>query len=275
MPELPEVETIARQLIASGLEGLTIEALQVDWEKTVAPFSGTEFSTHLCGCTLKHIGRYGKWLMFGLSSGKTVMIHLRMSGSFSFEAGAHDRLCITFEGGRKLYYADPRKFGRWRLVDQPEQIVGTLGPDALTPEFTLAGFQEALSGKTRMIKAVLLDQSIVAGIGNIYADEALWLAKIHPQQPSETLTATECKRLHQAVQQVLQEGVKNRGTSLGDGKSNYRDVEGVAGGNGAEVQAYGRSGKPCHGCGKPLEKITVAQRSTTYCKRCQPLRKIR
>ncbi len=269
MPELPEVETIARQLRARGVEGREILRVKVNWAPMVEPSSAAAFSTQVHGTTIDQISRVGKWMMFSLSSGQTIMIHLRMAGSFSMEAGQYDRLVLTLSDELSLYYRDTRKFGRWKLVDDPQVILDKLGPDALTRQFSPTYFREAMRKRHRMIKPLILDQSIVAGLGNIYADEALWEAKVHPERRSDSLDEAERSTLFKAIKHVLSLGVKNRGTSLGDGKTNYRDVDGASGGHREEVKAYGRSGKPCERCGISLEKMVVAQRGSTFCPVCQ------
>lgn len=269
MPELPEVETIVRQLRARGVEGREILSVEVAWARTVEPLSVTAFSKQIRGTTIDGISRVGKWMLFSLSSGKTIMVHLRMAGSFSMEAGSHDRLILKLSEGLVLHYRDTRKFGRWKLVDNPNEILGKLGPDALTRQFTQKYFRETMRARHRMVKPLILDQAIVAGLGNIYADEALWEAGIHPERLSDSLGDAELEKLFKAIKHVLSIGVKNRGTSLGDGKTNYRDVEGRSGGHRKEVKAYGRAGKPCGRCGTLLEKTVVAQRGTTFCPVCQ------
>lgn len=269
MPELPEVETIARQLRARGVEGREILSVKINWARTVEPLSPASFARKIRGTTITSISRVGKWMLFSLSSGKTIMIHLRMAGSFSMDAGPHDRIVLKLSEGLTLYYRDTRKFGRWRLVDDPGTVLEKLGPDALTRRFTLRYFSDAMQRRNRMIKPLILDQSVVAGLGNIYADEALWESKIHPERLSSSLDETELETLYRAIRHVLKIGVANRGTSLGDGKTNYRDVEGESGGHREKVKAYGRSGKPCERCGTLLEKTVVAQRGTTYCPNCQ------
>jgi formamidopyrimidine-DNA glycosylase len=271
MPELPEVETIVRQLRSRGIEGRQILAVRVNWARTVEPLSAARFSKELRGTTIDRISRTGKWMLFSLSSGRTLMVHLRMSGSFSMSPGAYDRITVKLSDGLTLHYRDTRKFGRWKLMDDPEVVLGKLGPDALTPRFSLKYFSEIMGNRHRMIKPLILDQSIVAGLGNIYADEALWEARIHPERLSDALTHAEHDALFKAIRHVLKVGVRNRGTSLGDGKTNYRDVEGASGGHREKVKAYGRAGKPCERCGTPLEKIIVMQRGTTYCPTCQAI----
>lgn len=270
MPELPEVETIVRQLCARGVEGRRIESVRVDWPRTIEPLSPAVFSERIVGASLDALERVGKWMLFALSTGETILVHLRMSGSFSLTPGPYDRLVLMLSGGLVLYYADPRKFGRWRLVDDPGVVLDALGPDALSSEFTCAGFRVAMRRHRRMTKPLLLDQSVVAGLGNIYADEALWEAQIHPETRSDMLTDMALDRLYVAIVKVLRNGVENRGTSLGAGRSNYRDVEGVAGANREEVKVYGRAGQSCPRCGAVLKKSVVAQRGTTHCPGCQP-----
>ena len=271
MPELPEVETIVRQLRARGAEGREVLSVKVNWARTVEPFSISTFSKQIRGTTIDEISRVGKWMLFSLNSGKTIMIHLRMSGSISISPSAHDRIVLKLSDGLTLHYRDTRKFGRWKLVDDPEVVLDKLGPDALTPRFSPKYFSAAMGKRHRMIKPLILDQSIVAGLGNIYADEALWESQIHPERLSDTLSDAELATLHKAIKQVLKVGVRNRGTSLGDGKTNYRDVEGASGGHRAQVKAYGRTGKPCKRCGSLLEKMVVAQRGTHFCPVCQAL----
>ncbi len=270
MPELPEVETIASQLRSRGVEGKTILSVQVNWAPTIEPYSPEQFSTAVTGCAIDQIYRVGKWLLFSLSSGQTLMVHLRMAGSFSLERGSHDRVVVELSDGLTLYYRDTRKFGRWKLVDDPQEILKKLGPDALTRQFSLCYFSKKMESR-RIIKPLLLDQSVVAGLGNIYVDEALWAAKIHPERCAASLSAEELAILFSSIKKVLRQGIKNRGTSLGAGKTNYRQVDGETGENRGEVKAYGKGGQPCARCGKPLEKKVVAQRGTTFCPVCQQI----
>lgn len=269
MPELPEVETIVQQLRKRRVEGRKILGVEVFWAPTVEPLSVTDFSRRIVGTRIEGISRYGKWMLFTLSSGKTLMVHLRMAGSFSMEQGTHDRLVVKLSDKQTLYYRDSRKFGRWKLVDNPQVILARLGPDALTRRFSFNYFETQLKHRSRMIKPLLLDQSVIAGLGNIYVDEALWKAQMHPQRSSNSLTSDEAATLFKAIKHVLRVGVKNRGTSLGVGKTNYRDVDGEAGGHRGRVKAYGRAGMPCERCAEPLQKIFVAQRGTTFCPNCQ------
>jgi len=269
MPELPEVETIVRQLREYGVEGRTIRSVDVLWARTVEPLPVDRFRRELVGDTILRIDRVGKWVMLVLTSGRFLMIHLRMSGSFSTSPGSHDRLVLFLSGEMVLYYRDTRKFGRWKLVEDPSTVLDALGPDALTRDFNLRYFTAVMRGKHRRIKPLLLDQSVVAGLGNIYADEALWEAGIHPERWSDSLEDGELRTLCAAIRHVLRIGIRNRGTSLGKGRTNYRDLKGRSGGHRAEVNAYGRTGEPCKRCGVALERIIVGQRSTHFCPHCQ------
>jgi formamidopyrimidine-DNA glycosylase len=273
MPELPEVETIVRQLRSRGVEGRTIVSVSVAWPRSVEPLSPDQFSGLLVGSTIEQISRVGKWMILSLGTGRSLMIHLRMSGSFSMSPGSHDRIVMQLSDGLTLYYRDTRKFGRWKLVDDPRDMLDKLGPDALTRSFSKRYFVDLMHRRNRSIKALLLDQTVVAGIGNIYADEALWESGIHPGRSSSSLSDAELEALHRAIKHVLRVGVANRGTSLGEGKTNYRDVEGASGGHRAVVKAYGRTGLPCVRCGTALTRITVAQRGTHICPECQKIKK--
>ena len=269
MPELPEVETIVRQLKALGVEGRTILQTKVRWKPTIGSMSIQDFCQTLQNSQLSEVKRTGKWIHCLLSNGKHLFIHLRMSGSFSQSPGKHDRVVLKLSGGITLYYQDTRKFGRWYLVNHPNEVLSKLGPDALSKKFT-SNYLNTLSQKSkRGIKALLLDQSCVAGLGNIYVDEALWESKIHPEQKSNTLQENEILRLYDSIRTVLEIGIRNQGTSLGLAKTNYKDVYGQAGKNTEKVKAYGRQGLPCLRCQTPLEKIKVAQRGTSYCPVCQ------
>jgi formamidopyrimidine-DNA glycosylase len=235
----------------------------------VEPLSAAAFSRRIRGAVIHEISRYGKWMIVPLDTGKTLMIHLRMSGGFSTSPGPCDRMVLRLSGGLSLYYRDTRKFGRWKLVDDPGEILGRLGPDALGRRFTGRYFKDLCARRHRAVKPLLLDQAAIAGLGNIYVDEALWKAKIHPERRANTLSEAEMEALYKAIRRVLRIGVENRGTSLGNGRTNYRDVEGASGGHRQKVKAYGRAGQACARCGTELQRIIVAQRGTTFCPQCQ------
>ena len=268
MPELPEVETIRRQLCAAGVERRKITVVEIDWHRLCEPYTPAQFRTKLLNRRIEKIDRHGKWLIFKLDAKENLLVHLRMTGGFHLTRGAlkkekHDRAVIRLTGGLNLHFRDSRKFGRWKLAAVPEQ----LGPDALT--VTEKQFTGALTKKKKQLKALLLDQTFIAGVGNIYADESLFEAKLNPLRNSATLTAGEQKKLYRAVRNVIHAGVKNKGTSLGDGQGNYTDLNGESGGHLEKVKVYGRADKPCPACKTPLTKTTVTQRTTVFCPQCQ------
>ncbi|MBL7016370.1 MAG: bifunctional DNA-formamidopyrimidine glycosylase/DNA-(apurinic or apyrimidinic site) lyase [Kiritimatiellales bacterium] len=290
MPELPEVETIRRQLCTAGVKGRTIEQVTISWPRTVEPLSPAAFSKRVSGKTIERLSRHGKWLIFELNDIDNLLVHLRMTGGFYLSEGAlkkgpHDRAIFQLSGGMNLHFRDPRKFGRFRLAAFP---LG-LGPDAL--EITARPFFHSTNGReaglpkagrqrnevkwqtleksNRMLKPLLLDQSFIAGVGNIYADEALFEARLNPERRAGTLNDDEKLALYMAVTNVIRSAVENGGTSLGDGQGNYVDLKGNSGGHREKVKVYGRAGQPCVECGATLEKITLAQRSTVFCAHCQ------
>lgn len=273
MPELPEVETIVRQL-RPYLLGRRFETVVVLWERTVACPTAAEFCLSLQGAALTTVERRGKFLSLGLDSGHTWLIHLRMTGKFRLhetpplEANhPHLRAWFRFDDGTRLDFLDPRKFGRFYLVENPTTVTGRLGPEPLAPEFTVAWLSNALARRRGEIKRLLLDQRFIAGLGNIYVSEALWRAGIHPLRPANTLSAAEAERLHAAIVNVLAEGVENGGTSLADRQYVYPD-----GGLGTQqhyLAVYDREGQQCPRCGYLLERIIQAQRSTFFCPVCQ------
>jgi len=268
MPELPEVETIRRQLCTAGVKGRVVEKVLIDWPRTVDPLSPAVFCKKITGRTIERLSRHGKWLIFELDSEDNLLVHLRMTGGFYLSSGAlkkgtYDRAILQLSGGLNLHFRDPRKFGRMRLGVFP---LG-LGPDAM--EIGARQFFQTLEKTNRGLKTLLLDQSFIAGVGNIYADEALFEARLHPLRKAGTLTDDEMLALYNAVTHVIRSAVENGGTSLGDGQGNYTDLNGNSGGNSDKANAYGRAGLPCVVCKNPLEKITVAQRATVFCAHCQ------
>jgi formamidopyrimidine-DNA glycosylase len=269
MPELPEVETIVRQLKSLKIEGRTILDVKVMWDPMVNPLNKNEFIKQLISKKIKTIQRVGKWIHFKLSCELHLLIHLRMAGSFSQITGKYDRISLHFNDNLSLFYHDTRKFGRWLLVKNPESIFNNLGPDIFSNEFNCKYFEKQIKKRKWKIKQVLLDQSILAGIGNIYADEALWESQIHPERFCNTLLLSEIKCLYISIKNVLTRGIENQGTSLGKGKTNYRDLNGKSGQNKEKVNAYGRGGFPCLRCQTELKKIKLAQRGTTFCPKCQ------
>nr|BBH90852.1 formamidopyrimidine-DNA glycosylase [Thermosporothrix sp. COM3] len=303
MPELPEVEYTARQL-RSALVGATIREVHLFWERTIGYPDVPTFLAEIAGRTIEGIRRRGKYLILDLSGNLFLSIHRRMTGnllllpagwtldtslrerdpavwntkgptfrldsasglSYSHELN-YCRACLVFEDGRCLLYTDLRKFGRFELWEREREAeaFAQLGPEPLNGEFTVEGFASALAKRKGPIKQVLLDQLVVAGVGNIYADEALFYAGIHPLRSAASLNTDEVKALHTGIVTVLTQSIEHGGTSFSD----YRDLWGEAGDNYNHVQVYKQDGKPCSRCGSLIERIIVAQRSTHYCPSCQ------
>lgn len=265
MPELPEVETIVRQL-RCRIRGKTIASVRVCWPRTVAG-SRAEFTRRLRGMTVARVTRRGKYIGVEGADGTFFTIHLRMTGKLVGELDAvdrrHQRLRFTFADGSKLHFVDARKFGRLRLWPCRGDSCPGLGPEPLRPAAVLAALRRL---KTRRpIKSVLLDQSVLAGIGNIYADESLFLAGIHPQRPLSGLSGNEILRLSRSVPRVLRAAIGRRGTTL----RNYRTIAGGSGENQEHLNVYGRAGEACFVCGAQVEKIRINGRSSHYCPSCQ------
>ena len=273
MPELPEVETIRQSLRLGGPENpplldSVIVSTQVYWERSLATPSVTEFQTRIQGQRIAEIGRRGKFLDFQLSQDH-LLIHLRMSGDLQIESiitpvHQHHRLTLDLisETGRmRLAFNDPRKFGRVWLLTDPSEVLGSLGPEPLDPDFTPQDFYQALTARRRQLKPLLLDQTFLAGLGNIYADEALHLARLHPLSQSNLLTPLQAEELWRSIRQTLQEGIRSNGASIdwvyrgGDFQNHFR--------------VYQRTGEPCPNCGAAIQRIVVGQRSTHFCPRCQ------
>lgn len=273
MPELPEVEVIARGL-HEQLAGQRIVEVAVRWPRTIARPPADVFAAQLVGRTVQRVWRRGKFLVLDLTPSKHLVVHLRMTGQFlvcrgagSLEADAHTHVSITFASGCLLHFRDVRKFGRFALVDDPAEVLGALGPEPLSDGFTPESLAAILHGRRRQIKPALLDQTVVAGLGNIYVDEALWEARIHPLRPAHTLTVDELVRLHRAIRLVLAQAIANRGTTFRD----YRDAQNRPGGNQRALAVYGRKGAPCPRCGAPIVRTVVGQRGTHFCPVCQVL----
>lgn len=271
MPELPEVETVARSLEAQ-LVGRTIIGLaKLDWPRMLTP-PAPDFAALVSGRRIEAIGRRAKWLLLTLDGGWTLAIHLRMSGHLLVAEPAaadapHVHFALDLDNGRRLIFDDQRKFGRVHLLD-PQGLAmldAAHGPEPLADEFTPEVLAERLRDRRAPIKALLLDQRLIAGIGNIYANEALWLAHIHPLTPGGTLAAEHIAALHRAIRVVLAEAIANQGSSL----RNYRDGYGRRGSQQEHFNVYDREGEPCPRCQTPVERIVVAQRSTYFCPTCQ------
>jgi formamidopyrimidine-DNA glycosylase len=265
MPELPEVETIVRQL-RRRIRGKTIASVRVVWPRTVAG-SRVEFNRRLRRMTVAGVSRRGKYIGVEGADGTFFTIHLRMTGKLVGELEAADRrhlrLCFNFADGTKLHFVDARKFGRLRLWPCRGDSCPGLGPEPLRPAAVLAALRRL---KTRRpVKSVLLDQSVLAGIGNIYADESLFLAGIHPLIPAASLSDAQQKRLASAIPRILKQAIRRNGTTL----RNYRSVEDRSGENQEHLNVYGRAGEHCFICGAPVEKIRISGRSSHFCPGCQ------
>ena len=270
MPELPEVETIKNEL-SPHVVGRIISGITLFWEGMLRQPSLAEFYSRISRREITGLSRRGKYLIFSLSSGDLLVIHLKMSGSLlvgkdSSEPPKYSRAIIRLDDGTSIFFSDPRKFGMMRLVKDDSSILGRLGPEPLEASFTPQVLTQRLSKRKAPLKAALLDQSFVAGIGNMYADEALFLAKIHPLRPSNSLSQYEIKRLHSAIRQVLRSAITNGGASI----MNYLRPDGTPGTAHFEFKvAHGR-GKNCPNCGTPLKRIAVRNRGTYFCPKCQP-----
>ncbi len=270
MPELPEVETIARA-IEPHLVGRTIISAEVLWARTLATPSIKKFMELVAGQKVVGVSRRAKYLILQLKN-YNLLIHLRMSGDLKVRTGKikpekHDRLILSLrsKNGKEsqLAFNDTRKFGRVWLTDQPETILGKLGPEPLQKNFTPQWLFENLHKKRRQLKPLLLDQSFLAGLGNIYTDECLHSSKLHPLMLSDTISKKQAQALHKAIQSVLKEGIRRNGASIdwvyrGGEFQNY-------------FRVYDREGKPCPACGTEILKLTVGQRGTHVCPKCQAL----
>lgn len=273
MPELPEVETVARSLVIGQGDGLSVLGLRVaragiGWARSVAAPSPRSFRQNIVGRRVIAVGRRGKFIRLDLSQG-SLLVHLRMSGDLLLgrgeqPLGSHSRVQLYFDDGVQLSFNDPRKFGRVWLLDDPGLVLGTLGPEPFDRALTPARFYRMLAERNRQLKPLLLDQTFIAGLGNIYADEALWTARLHPLALSSRLSKEQAGSLLAAIRKVLREGIRRNGASI---DWVYR---------GGEFQnhfkAYQRTGEPCLRCGRKIARSIVGQRSTHFCPNCQKVR---
>ena len=271
MPELPEVETIRRQL-APHLEGRTlvdVEILDPRWTRPAPPRAVED---DLRGRVVEQVGRSGKYLVWRLTGDRFLLIHLRMTGALLFDPPAdppHTRVRFALDGGHRLVYNDPRRFGTGHLlVGAPARdayLGERLGPEPLTPAFTADYLRAAARGRTAPVKAFVLDQRRIAGVGNIYADEALFRAGIHPLRAAGMLSRPQLEALHEGIEQALAAGIDAKGASIDD----FRHVDGAQGSFQDMFNVYGRAGEPCPVCGTPIRKLVVGGRGTYVCERCQ------
>jgi len=267
MPELPEVETIARSL-APELTGKTILSADLLWARTLETPSPKKFREQIRGQKIQGVSRRAKYLILNLKD-YSLMIHLRMSGDLLIRGGTikhekHDRLLLYLSSKNYLAFNDTRKFGRVWLTADPESVLGKLGPEPLEKGFTPRWLFENLRARKRQLKPLLLDQTFLAGLGNIYTDECLYIAKLHPLKLSNVVTQGEAAELHKAIRAVLKEGIRRNGASI--------DWVYRGGGYQNVFRVYDRDGKPCAVCGTVIQKLTIGQRGTHICPVCQPLR---
>ncbi len=275
MPELPEVETVRRRL-GPVLEGATIARVEIVDSRLTRPVDPAFVADGLVGERIAAVERRGKYLLWRLDSGRTLVVHLRMTGSLrhapvgELPEDAYRRATLELDTGAEVGYRDVRRFGTWELLDEGHlrpYLAARLGPEPLAPSFTAARLARLVEGRRAPIKAFLLDQRRIAGIGNIYADEALWRARIHPRRPAGELEADEIARLHRAIRAALRRGVELQGSTLRD----YVTPDGASGRMQREFHVYGRLGEPCDRCGHPIERTVVSGRGTWFCPHCQRL----
>ncbi len=269
MPELPEVETIRSQL-APRLAGRSLVRVEILDSRLTRPTDLFEVAEELEGDSIVAVERRGKYLVVRLESGLALLVHLRMTGSFGFEPTSHERAVLELDDGTRLAYRDVRRFGTWLVLERAElepYLAGKNGPEPLGARFTAEWLASRLAVRRAPVKAVLLDQRVAAGVGNIYADEALWRARVNPLRPAESLDPDEVRRLHRAIRAALRAGIERQGSTLSD----YRTPEGARGGMQDEFRVYGRDGLPCARCRTTIAKTRVGGRGTWYCPRCQPL----
>jgi formamidopyrimidine-DNA glycosylase len=272
MPELPEVETVRRSLLP--LCGLAITGVSVTLPKLLQNISVEDFAESVKNKTIEDIGRRGKYLLFHLSGGYTMVVHLRMTGQLRYSdkeelLPAHTHIVLSLSDSKELRYTDIRQFGFWFFGPHAEAMAASrlnnLGPEPLEDDFSLALLQDMLKGRKGNVKAFLLNQQQIAGVGNIYADEALFGAAIHPSRTVDTLTEAEIASLWRSLRDVLAKGVSMRGTTFSD----YVDGLGLSGSFQHELKVYARKGKPCSVCSAPIERTIVAGRGTHSCSICQ------
>ena len=273
MPELPEVETV-RLRLAPAVVGRRLERVEIRDSRLTRPDDPLVVAAELLGERVAALERRGKYLVFRFESGRGLLVHLRMTGGFRLAAGnglpddPYVRAVVTLDDGSDVAYRDVRRFGTWQLLEPYEVepfLSARLGEEPLGRRFTARALGERLAGRRAPIKAALLDQRTIAGMGNIYVDEALWRARIHPLRPARGLDHEDVKRLHRAVRRALEAGLARQGATI----RNYATPDGEAGGIQHEFNVYGRAGEPCSRCGTPIEKTRAGGRGTWYCPSCQ------
>ena len=264
-----------RRQLEPVLVGRRFDRVEINDPRLVRPFEPVAVAADLEGERVAEVDRRGKYLIFRFESGRVLLVHLRMTGSFRHrrngmgEDDPHRRAVVRLDDGSNVAYRDVRRFGTWLLVEPEElepYLAERLGEEPLLIEFTPARLARRLAGRRAPIKAALLDQRTLAGLGNIYVDEALWRARIHPKRPARDLDANDVRRLHGAIRRVLQTAIERRGSTLRD----YSTPRGRRGSMQREFKVYGRMNEACERCGTPIEKIRAGGRGTWYCPHCQP-----
>jgi formamidopyrimidine-DNA glycosylase len=267
MPELPEVETIKNGLVPH-VTGRRIAGVRIHDSRPVKGMAPTDFAARLIGQQVTGLERRGKYLAFSLSGGEFLVIHLRMTGALLWNPSGDDpftRAEFIFNNSGRLVYTDVRRFGTFNIVRDISEITGKLGIEPFSRLFKPELLSKTLKTHTAPVKSVILNQGLIAGIGNMYADEALFASWIHPQRPANSLNSGEILRLQGAIRSVLRKGIKNKGASI----RNYRCPDGVQGKAHLEFCVAHREGDPCPRCGRPISRIVVGQRGTYYCSACQ------
>jgi formamidopyrimidine-DNA glycosylase len=274
MPELPEVESVRRQL-EPALVGRRFERVAIDDSRLVRPYEPAEVAAELEGEHVAAVERRGKYLVIRFESGRVLLIHLRMTGSLLSTASGslphdpHRRAVVKLDDGSDVAYRDVRRFGTWLLLEPGEAepyLAARVGDEPLDALFTAARLGERLGGRRTSLKAALLDQRTLAGMGNIYVDEALWRARLNPLRPASGLDRNELRRLHRGIRAALEHGLARQGSTLRD----YRLPDGSGGSMQDEFRVYGRRDEPCDRCGTLIARTQVAGRTTWFCPTCQP-----
>ena len=276
MPELPEVETVARDLRRHllpdpAVPGPVIAGARVGWARTVRDGDPAGFVAGVAGRRVEGVGRRGKQIVVELDGGAFLTIHLKMTGQVfvvpaSLPRDPYERLALVLGDGREVRFRDVRKFGRIGLYRADDDPFDGIGPEPLDPRFTLREFRKRLRGRRARLKPLLVDQGFVAGVGNIYADEALWRSKLHPLRSAATIHAADERALYRHVVEILSEAVERRGSSIDDYTAPDGDGEMQE-----RLDVYQRTGLPCHRCGRPIRRIVIGIRSTHFCTWCQRL----
>lgn len=274
MPELPEVETVRRGL-NSLIKGRTINNVEIYYDKIIIG-SVADFQSNLVGAKILDVGRRAKYLLFHFDNNLTMISHLRMEGKYQvrasrFDFDKHVHIVFHLDDGRFLGYRDVRKFGKMQLVPTAEELqvksLAALGPEPLTQAYTLASLHQGLKQRKKSIKATLLDQHVVSGLGNIYVDEVLWRAKIHPEEPANKLTEQQISDLYLMINDEIKTAIDAGGTTV----RSYVDAMGHEGNFQLQLHVYNQKGHYCERCGTIIKKIKVAGRGTHFCPQCQTI----